>query len=1053
MQSRRLILPLFVTTLVCLTCWVAGAAEPDPGENSPRGADARSLAAANGFLNRGHFDLAIQEYRRYLSANPNSNSSDTARYGLAVALFRTEKKAEAVEPLVALDARDDFQFAAEVDMMLGQCRMGAGDLEKAAQSFRNLLDAHANHALADDAAAQLVEVLFRMNNDVDAAGLCSTFFSKWGKSPQADRAAYFGGLAELRLKHADKAANRFKWILEKHKDSAFAAHAQLLFARSLQESDPDGASAAYKIILSQSKSPYRDDAALGLAGLYRMKGDYEAAAKLLEPLVDTNKNSPFLISARLQLAHVEFGRGNFQAALRLFQKLASDSTNDAEHAGYWAAKCHLRLNQPADAARLLDSVVKSAGENPQLPEMLFDLAVARHRDGQAQSAVHALKELVDRFENHSLVPSAWHLLAVIAHESGEYAESLKWTTRFLSQHGEHELTRQVLLLAGENEYLLAHYGKSERLFRSFLEKNLNEPGSSTAQYRLGMALYHQEKYDEAHAILSQLEAGDTKAFGSIFLALGDMAFRKQEWTAARDYLTRHLQTKSADAADEALLKCGLCAARLEKHGEAVELFDRLLADFPESAQAMQARFERGQSLMVQSLFEKAAADFDAVLKIDEASRFAPAARRHLAAIAMQNRDFASAAKQYESLSSESQRGDNGEILYQQAIAQLASKDEAGARKTLRKLLRRFKDSPRANLAKARLAILEASDGKCKEFMEMQGDIDVDSLDPAIQRSLAYEKAWCLKSLVKPDDAMKSYRSLLEQSADDAVAAHSLVEISEMEMDAGRFEAALENLSAFEKLESVGSLELPVSLREQALYRHAVALFNLKQFGQSARYFDRFCKAFETSDMLVSAGYFQGESHYQSGEYSAAASCFDRVIAGKSSPAERETSLLRAGDCRAKLQEWAKSEAAFEGFLDQFSSSEQWYQAQFGLGWARENQGRHGDAVKCYRKVVERHSGPTAARAQFQIGQCLFAQNKLEDAVAELLKVDILYAYPEWSAAALYEAGRCFEQMNKMAEAGRQFKTVAEKYKSTKWAELARTRLEAIASIDAPGRGT
>jgi len=164
------------------------------------------------------------------------------------------------------------------------------------------------------------------------------------------------------------------------------------------------------------------------------------------------------------------------------------------------------------------------------------------------------------------------------------------------------------------------------------------------------------------------------------------------------------------------------------------------------------------------------------------------------------------------------------------------------------------------------------------------------------------------------------------------------------------------------------------------------------------------------------------------------------------------SLLRLGDCQAALQRWALSEEAFNRYLDRYPEGDLWYQARFGLGWAKENKKRYDEAMAAYQKVAERHQGPTAARAQFQIGQCLFAQGKHEDAVRELLKVDILYAYPEWSAAALYEAARCFEKLGKTAEAKQHFQQVEEKYKQTQWAKLATRRLsELSSSVSLPGR--
>ena len=92
-------------------------------------------------------------------------------------------------------------------------------------------------------------------------------------------------------------------------------------------------------------------------------------------------------------------------------------------------------------------------------------------------------------------------------------------------------------------------------------------------------------------------------------------------------------------------------------------------------------------------------------------------------------------------------------------------------------------------------------------------------------------------------------------------------------------------------------------------------------------------------------------------------------------------------------------------------------------------------------------------ATVQIGECLFARKQYEDAARELLKVDILYAYPEWSAAALYEAGRCFEALGKTVEARTQFKAVVDKHKQTRWGELAGKRLAALSANVLPGRSS
>src|SRR5690606_28356348 len=89
--------------------------------SSPRGVasvvvsadDDVSFITANGFLNRGLYELAADEYQKYLRSNPEGQHARTARYGLSVALYRLGRHADALESLEAIDT-DGFDFSAEV---------------------------------------------------------------------------------------------------------------------------------------------------------------------------------------------------------------------------------------------------------------------------------------------------------------------------------------------------------------------------------------------------------------------------------------------------------------------------------------------------------------------------------------------------------------------------------------------------------------------------------------------------------------------------------------------------------------------------------------------------------------------------------------------------------------------------------------------------------------------------------------------------------------------------------------------------------------------------
>ena len=102
-----------------------------------------------------------------------------------------------------------------------------------------------------------------------------------------------------------------------------------------------------------------------------------------------------------------------------------------------------------------------------------------------------------------------------------------------------------------------------------------------------------------------------------------------------------------------------------------------------------------------------------------------------------------------------------------------------------------------------------------------------------------------------------------------------------------------------------------------------------------------------------------------------------------------------------------------------------------------------DDKSIHTAVEELHNGPTAARAKFQIGETYFAEGKYERAARELIAVDAVYAYPEWSARALLEAGRAFEAAKQNDMARKQYEACIKKFPKSKSAEVAAERLKTL----------
>lgn len=1020
----------------------------------------RDYLSGNGLLNRGLYELAAVEYRKFLADHGDHEKAAVARYGLGVSLFRLKRFDEAVVELAPLQKLPDFVYAAEAWTIAGQCHLAGGRRVAAAEAFHTVVERFGNHDLADDAAAGEIEALYADKRYDDALTRCRTFFSQWPDSPLRERTTYFGALSAMGKADYAVAAEAFESLLRAHPQSPFADQAVFLLAQCHHQNDAvDKAIGQYRQVLQQKSGPYVADALAALGSLLYQQGRYPEAGEVLDQLLEGSPQSPLLSPARMQRGRVWFEQEKYDLALELFNRIAGAGSEFGDEVEYWTAKCQLRLGDSAGAASRLKTAIEKFSQSALLAEMMYDRAVALLRAGDADGAIAALEEFRARFTEHELSAGALQLLAVTEHQQRRFDRSQVHCRAFLRQYPSHTLAASLRFLGCENDFLSGQYSEAVTGYRNFLKDQSDDPLSAKAKFRLATALYRLQQFDEAEPLLTELAATASRdePYRPVLLALGDIYFQRGEWKSAEFHFNEYVST-TADlpSLDDALLKLGLSRQRQERGEEALQIFDRLIERYPQSPHRLQAMFERGQVLVGLKRLDEAVKAFEAVVAEDGDSRFAPHALNHLAAIAAQRNDPQQAASHYARVAQSSAATDTkADAMFQQGQSLMAAQQYTEAEKAYARFIERFASHPRAPEARARLAIAVARQDRhadaLAEIERLEGD-STAKIESTLSESLYYEKAWCFRALGKLDDAAKAYRQVLAEAPVGTLDLHAMLELAEIESSARRFDAAAQLLERLREVLATRSIEAPGELVEQSIYRLGVCQFELERFSEAAKLFQEFISTYPKSTLIASASFYCGDALFHSGRYEQALPHLTRVIKEFDSDPAAPASLLRLGECQAALQRWAPSEKAFADYLDRFPEDDRWYQARFGLGWARENQQRYDEAIAAYQGVVERHRGPTAARAQFQIGQCLFAQQRHEDAVRELLKVDILYAYPEWSAAALYEAARCFEKLGKTTEAKQHFQQVENRFEQTQWAKMAANRLtELSSSVTHPGR--
>lgn len=1028
-------------------------AAPPSGDEIAR----QKYLSANGLLNRGLHEMAATEYEEFLSAHPRHEKTPLARYGLGVARYRLSQFGEASKALTPLLREEDFEFSAEAMVLLGQSELARREYAAAAEVLTAAQKAHPAHDLADEAAVGAIEALYSLSKYDETAAWARTFASRYEDSPLRDRAEFFAGLAEMKRSSFAAAAEHFGWIVGNAKGGAFADQAGLLLAQSRQRGGSiDEAIARYRAVLSRADTQFASDARLAMGSLLLGKGDPRGAARALDALIESDAKHPQIATAHLLRGRAAFDLGEYSEAEVALDRVAKATESDElrGEAAYWIGKSKLRAGDAAGAAKALAGAIEKHGDHRLLPEMCYDLGVALVRQRKYDDASLVLKAMISKSEDHPLVADATYLLAIAEQQRGNYEDSLRFASRVGEEHTGRTQAAGAAFLAAENLYLLERYDEAIESFSAFLSRHEDAAQADQARFRLGSAQHRVGKLEEARPVLEAVVKQGGDSFASAKYALGDLHFQRSEWKTAAMWMKKYLAGgDEVSLADDAMLKLALSQQRAGETDEAIETFTKLIDRFPKSPHRLQAIFERGQSFVTAGRNEEAGRDFNVVVAQGEDSRFAPYALNHLASLSMKRGDFDATASLYEKTGAAG--GDEAlasGALFHKAQALMAARKFEEAEDALSSFLSRYPSDDRAETARGQRAVALSRLDRCEDAVRDAGRaIESKKLSAMIEPVVMYEKGWCERKLGTTAAAQRTFESLAGDHPTSQEAMHGLLELAAIAMAAEikDYERAAGYLVELRTRASSG--EASSDLFARATYSLGVCRFELGSLSESAELFEEFIATNPKALLLASASFYAGESHYRNGRFDSAVPHYERVVEQHASAPSAPAAMLRLGESLAQLNRWSRCEEVFGDYLAKHADSEHWYQAQFGIGWAREHLGRRNDAIEAYSKVVANHQGSTAARAQFQIGECLFAEGEYDKAARELLRVDILYSYPEWSAAGLYEAGRCFEKLGKPVEARKQYEDLVTRFADSKWAKMATDRLASTATKKVPGQ--
>ena len=114
--------------------------------------------------------------------------------------------------------------------------------------------------------------------------------------------------------------------------------------------------------------------------------------------------------------------------------------------------------------------------------------------------------------------------------------------------------------------------------------------------------------------------------------------------------------------------------------------------------------------------------------------------------------------------------------------------------------------------------------------------------------------------------------------------------------------------------------------------------------------------------------------------------------------------------------------------------QEWLEQKY-IDWEKSQSGRQS-----YYNFAHYLDVNHTAMAQWMIGESFVQQKNYSRALREFLRLEVLYDFPTWQAAALFEAGKCHEQLGEWKQASELYDRIIKEFPEAPVLDDSRERL-------------
>lgn len=1034
--------------LAILVVGLANTADAQPGKSSADAAT-RQFTVAKALQARQQFELAAEEWAKFLKNHASDARAGEAQYNLGVCRFQDKKYAEAAAAFVQVitdHPKSKQQAGAWLHLGLAQYNQAAGGqpefYAKAADNLASYLKKFPEGAEAAKAAFFLGEALYASGKKPEAVEAYAQVVEKYPKDPLLPEALYALGVTQEELGQTAAAGASYDAYLKRFPSAPQAAELTLRRGDTLlAQKQYDAAAKWYAAAASRPGFADADLALFQQATALSELRQYGEAAKVYASIAQKFPQSKQVQPAQLAAGKCAYLAGDLDRAREQLTKSLASGGAVAAEAAHWLARGYLKQRKPEEALKVVEAALPGAAQTPFAAQLELDRANAMYEQpARRRDSVAAFAEIAGKFAKDPLAPQALYLAAFAALNVGDYAKAFDYSDRFMKQFTNHELAADVEYITAETNLQLGKHNAAIAAYDRLLKSYPQRPDVPAWRVRRGLALFFEKKFADVVTSLEPLlpTLTDKAVLAEASYVVGSSQNELKQYESALGTLSAGLAAEPHGRyAADTLLALALAERRLNKTAQARQHLQQVITEFADQPVLDRAHFRLAEDAYAGGDSSTAQAEYKLVVEKFPNSPLAPKALLGMAWVQIAAGDFTGAVTNLDMLLAKYANSDlTPRARYARGLAREELKQFAPALDDVRAFLQTNPTGDEKSDARYVLGVCQAGLNQFEEAAQtFRSILDEDPRYIGGDKVL-YELAWTLKSLDRGEQAVEAFRRLAKEHTASPLAAEALCHVGETEYEAGRYAPAA---TAFhESMQRAGK----TTLGEKAAYMLGRAQFRQNAFDKARQTFAYQRATWPQGSLTDDAAFMEAESLFKQSKYADALPLYQQVKkpSGKDFAA---LAMLHAAQAQAQLKQWQASLATLAQATRQFSDSEHLPEMLCEEAWAKQNLRQTDEALKLYEEVTAKSEAEVAARARFLIGEIYFEKKNHTEAIRNFFKAAYGYGYPRWQANAHYEAGRCFEELGKTDLAVKSYQEVTEHFPDSNKAALAKGRLNAL----------